>query len=401
MTLTMVLVSALPLSDDALTAACTTTAAALGEWELVGRIADDDIMVELSAEVSDHDLLLQLFPSRRLDGAQLATLSTELGVTPPSADTNWLTELAMSGRATEPQTVAVVGVVGQLATALRGYLVMGGEVVDLPGVSAPTRAAPTPDPAGVAPAEVSPRNGVLAAFADLETFDDPERWRRTVQALKPFAATSFRFAPVLLEREGAWVRFEPSNPEPPDFAAGWPVGLRLANNHADDSPPVVWDVTPGVSAVHRLTSISATGGWSPVELEAYLPALRQLGAAYGFIHYWSDDQPETIVGLRRGSNAPLIRLASIDLDRTLPAVYWAQLFGPRWTREVGADTLRTAPGHRVDEVGPDTWLVQVTEHLTDVIDDPEGFAARRDAVAQHLGARHFSGRFPAHLYPEG
>ena len=91
-----------------------------------------------------------------------------------------------------------------------------------------------------------------------------------------------------------------------------------------------------------------------------------------------------------GSKGPRLSLTGRALaEECLPNLYWAQVFGPPWVELFGADTLASTPAHRVEEVAPGHWLVQLTERLADVVEDRAGFERVRAAAKVHLGADAF------------
>ena len=127
--------------------------AGLGAAELVGDFGDDDPMVEISADVSAGELLLQVFrPTISLSTAA-DPYTTGIGLKPPLDEDGhcWLTAMAMAGTATEAQTVAALGVVRHLALAGTGYLVVNGEYAALDGVPGRSRPGNSRPPKPAAP----------------------------------------------------------------------------------------------------------------------------------------------------------------------------------------------------------------------------------------------------------
>ncbi|MNK82146.1 hypothetical protein D3C87_1019100 [compost metagenome] len=72
------------------------------------------------------------------------------------------------------------------------------------------------------------------------------------------------------------------------------------------------------------------------------------------------------------------------LVRCLPDVVWSQIFGPAYVKLIGLDKLLSAPAHKVEQLGPETVYVQLSESLFDMHDRYEEVDAVRQQVKQHL-----------------
>jgi hypothetical protein len=82
------------------------------------------------------------------------------------------------------------------------------------------------------------------------------------------------------------------------------------------------------------------------------------------------------------------------LRHWLPDIFWATVFGPPYVRLFGKERLLAAPASVVEELGPETIYLQVSERVTDVLDDPDNIRSRRELIKTHLGIDAFfvSGR---------
>jgi hypothetical protein len=356
--------------------------AGLGAAQLVGDLDDGDPMVELTADVSQGELLLQIFrPTVSLSTAA-DPYTVRIGREPPLDDDGhcWLTAMAMAGTATEKQTVAVIGVVRHLALAADGYLVVNGEYTPLDGVPEPARtAAPAPSRA-----KPPPSRAFVEAFLT-RPIDGPAGWVESMDLLRDLLDGTRDLRPRFIERDKEWRPFLPTDPAP-DW---WPMSQYLLT----PEPHVRWHLRPSHGPAQHYSQVSIAGDLDAEVGEQFLPKLIELARAdldYGLIHAWHDDEPGTgPTGLRHGPNGPWMLFTPRDLTERLPNLYWAQIFGPPWVRLFGAETIAATPGHRVEEVSDGHWLVQLTEHLADVVTEHARFAAIRAQAKAHLGADAF------------
>ena len=356
----------------------------LGAAQLVGDFGAGDPLVEISADVSAGELLLQIFrPTISLSTAADA-YTTGIGLKPPlDADGHcWLTAMAMSGTATEPQTVAALGVVRHLAQAGNGYLVVNGEYTALDGVPAPER---TGRPAA-APKTPPPARAFVEAFLTRPLPGD-EGWTASMNLLRDFLDDMRPLRPQLIQREQEWRPFLPTDPAP----EWWPLSQYLLT----PDPYVRWEINPAFGPADHYTQLSLAGDLDPAAAERFVPKLIELAKDdldYGLVHAWHDDEPTGPTGLRQGDDGPWMLFTPRDLTAFLPNLYWAQVFGPPWVRLFGAETLAGTPAYRVEEVADGHWLVQLTEHLGDVVTEHAGFEAARAAAKAHLGTDSFFSR---------
>jgi len=72
------------------------------------------------------------------------------------------------------------------------------------------------------------------------------------------------------------------------------------------------------------------------------------------------------------------------LRHWLPDVFWGTVFGPPYVRLLGKDRLLSAPAYLVEELGAETIYVQLTENLTDVVEDGNAIQSFRTAFKQHF-----------------
>ncbi len=357
--------------------------AGLGEAELVGDFDEVDPLplVEISAGVSQGELLLQVFrPTVSLSTAA-DPYTFGIGLAPPLGEDGHcrLTAMAMSGMATDEQTLAVIAIVRHLALACEGFLVVNGEYTPLDGVPEPER-TDQPPPKRVAP---PPARAFVEAFLT-RTAGDGANWAGSVDLLRDVLAGLPRLRPRFIRREQEWRPFLPSDPEP----EWWPLSQHLLT----PDPYVRWEIGPAFGPGQHYTQLSIDGDLDPEQAEAFVPRLIELAQQdldFGLVHAWHDDEVIGPFGLRHGKNGPWMLFTERELLEGLPNLYWAQIFGPPWVRLFGAKTLAATPGYRVEEVAADHWLVQLTEHLADVVTDHPRFEAVRARAKEHLGADTF------------
>lgn len=72
------------------------------------------------------------------------------------------------------------------------------------------------------------------------------------------------------------------------------------------------------------------------------------------------------------------------LNRWLPDLRWAQVFGPAYVRLFGLEKLLSAPAYKVEQLGPETVYLQLSESLFDMLDHYEAVDAERQKVKAHL-----------------
>lgn len=72
------------------------------------------------------------------------------------------------------------------------------------------------------------------------------------------------------------------------------------------------------------------------------------------------------------------------LVKCLPDILWSQVFGPAYVRLFGLEKLLSAPAYKVQQLGPETVYVQLSESLYDMHDHYEEVDRVRCRVKRHL-----------------
>lgn len=68
----------------------------------------------------------------------------------------------------------------------------------------------------------------------------------------------------------------------------------------------------------------------------------------------------------------------------LPALYWSQVFGPPYVRLFGLEKLLSTPAFKVEQLGPETVYLQLTESIFDVRERYDHVDAVREKVKAHI-----------------
>jgi len=82
-------------------------------------------------------------------------------------------------------------------------------------------------------------------------------------------------------------------------------------------------------------------------------------------------------------------LASKDLKRRIPDIYWATIFGRPYLEMFGKERLLSTPAYQVDVFSEGIVLLQISEKLSEVADHPGTFRSARERAILHLGESAF------------
>lgn len=77
------------------------------------------------------------------------------------------------------------------------------------------------------------------------------------------------------------------------------------------------------------------------------------------------------------------------LMKCVPDVAWSQIFGPAYVKLIGREKLLSAPAYRVEECGPDSVYLQLSESIFDLHDRFDEVDLVRQRVKKHLDANIF------------
>ncbi|HJV72859.1 MAG TPA: hypothetical protein VJ654_01440 [Noviherbaspirillum sp.] len=88
------------------------------------------------------------------------------------------------------------------------------------------------------------------------------------------------------------------------------------------------------------------------------------------------------------------------LQKCLPNIFWSQVFGSPYVRLFGLEKLLSAPAYKVEQLGPETVYIQLSESLFDMHERYEAVDAIRQQVKTHLDDNIFfkTGNPEGHVY---
>ena len=149
--------------------------------------------------------------------------------------------------------------------------------------------------------------------------------------------------------------------------------------------------SPKVLDTHSCIGLTVElGQIEQADLVAYLKrASKQSRADFAFLDALSAPYREFAVESSSAPYGERFMLSTHVLRHWLPDVFWATVFGPPYVRLFGKTRLLNAPASIVEELGPETIYLQLSEHITDAVNDFEGLASRRDLIKAHLGGDAF------------
>lgn len=120
---------------------------------------------------------------------------------------------------------------------------------------------------------------------------------------------------------------------------------------------------------------------STADITGYLcSCAKNFGVDYAFCDSMVDSY-RLFAGESRGGAEFFL---SAPLDRWLPDLRWAQIFGPPYVRLFGLEKLLSAPAYKVEQLGPEMVYLQLSESLFDMHDHFEMVDAERQKIKAHL-----------------
>jgi hypothetical protein len=82
-------------------------------------------------------------------------------------------------------------------------------------------------------------------------------------------------------------------------------------------------------------------------------------------------------------------LTTHELRHWLPDIFWGTVFGSPYVALFGKENLLSAPVFLAEQIGEDMIYIQLTEQISDVVNDPERIALRRKSFKKHIGVDAF------------
>jgi hypothetical protein len=107
---------------------------------------------------------------------------------------------------------------------------------------------------------------------------------------------------------------------------------------------------------------------------------RALRSDYALVRVRDDDPKNT-----RPSDQMLGAALERQVELSLPGVPWAVCYGKPYVDLFGRDALLSLPIHKTAEIGPDLIYCQLTERLTDCVENPALIDEKREEVYRRLG----------------
>jgi len=77
-------------------------------------------------------------------------------------------------------------------------------------------------------------------------------------------------------------------------------------------------------------------------------------------------------------------LFSTGLTRWLPDLRWAQVFGPAYVRLFGLEKLLSTPAYKIEQLGPETVYLQLSESIFDLHENYDAVDTERQKIKAHL-----------------
>jgi hypothetical protein len=136
------------------------------------------------------------------------------------------------------------------------------------------------------------------------------------------------------------------------------------------------------------TRVSAT------ELIAWMKHVAsQWPIAYGHVHQltWADRQERIGDHLIswRSDDDPVVVVSERDLTFGLPTLWWATVLGAEFIELIGKDKVQSCPAGAVEDIGNGAYWLQLTDSITDCVDNRDQVVQARAACIAHLGAEYF------------
>lgn len=184
-------------------------------------------------------------------------------------------------------------------------------------------------------------------------------------------------------------------PGPRGDGGGSARALRSA--HAESSGEIFWDspspmrVRGGVHPMFYPTDTHATitlecnnAVAGPDGLVGFVrEASTTFGADFGYV--------DVLPGPAAANGEPpgFVYLTPQNLQAWLPEIWWGMVLGPAYVDLIGGDVVASTPAREVTRLGPATYWLQLSEHLTQPPTGADPLERQRREVAAHLGERLF------------
>lgn len=167
---------------------------------------------------------------------------------------------------------------------------------------------------------------------------------------------------------------------------------RRKRPKAEGSFDVRWhSKSPAVQDTHSKIGFTVElGGVEQGALVAYLRnASVRAEADFAFVDVLTPAYREFAIESESAPYGDRFMVVTHLLRHWLPDVFWGAVFGPPYVRLFGKERLLAAPAFVVEELGAETVYVQLTERISDAMDDGTKIQASRELFKKHLQSNAF------------
>jgi hypothetical protein len=124
------------------------------------------------------------------------------------------------------------------------------------------------------------------------------------------------------------------------------------------------------------------------QMESLIAYLHHMVTAFGVEYAFCDSLAEEYkeVGFENGlaPSARRLMIFTHKLVKNLPDIVWSQIFGPAYVKLFGLEKLLSAPAYKVEQLGPETVYIQLSESLFDMHERYDEVDVVRQQVKHHL-----------------
>jgi hypothetical protein len=145
---------------------------------------------------------------------------------------------------------------------------------------------------------------------------------------------------------------------------------------------LIWEFYERLDAQHALLAFLKT-------------AAPKLNADFACLHLLTASEIErsrankTVTAIDKKATQFNFFLASKDLKRRIPDLYWATVLGKPYVNMFGKEQLLSTPVYRAEALSQEMVLLQLSKELSDVSDPTDKFSSARQRAVLYLGETAF------------
>jgi len=169
---------------------------------------------------------------------------------------------------------------------------------------------------------------------------------------------------------------------------------------AKDRPKVNCSIWMRKNARQQLHSTLIWEFYEKLDVQnALLPFLKaaapRLNADFACIHLLTAAEIDrgranrTVTALDKKATRFNFFVASKDLQRRIPDLYWTTILGKPYVKMFGKEHLLSTPAYRVEALSQEMVMLQISKQLSDVSDGAATFSSARERAVAHLGEESF------------